>query len=453
MAGLVPLIFIAFMFSADALSLGVGPKEEWSRTFGGPYGDGFWSLQETDEGGCILAGYTASKGEGSDLWLVKADREGNPLWNKTFGGSGEDVGYFVKETKDGGYIVTGSTNSFDMGGERLWLLKADSNGSKEWNSIFGGFVSSAGDGGWSADETEDGGYIVTGYTQSYGEGKKDLWLLKTDCRGKELWDKTFGGAEGDVGMSVVETGDRGYILTGRTASFGSGGDDIWLLKTDSLGREEWNVTFGGKNDDVGFQVLDVGDGYVLMGRTESGSDDERIILIKTDYQGRKLWDRTYKGSAGTSLQPTSDGGFIIAGRIDSKDSRRDGLLIKTDSSGREEWAIPVRGAGEDIGTWAVESRAGGYLFAGITNSYGFGAEDGWLVKFQEKPMNDEDETGYNSIGNNSIGNNSIGNNSISTNSNSMNLTIVQSDKIDRIKDNISGNRLSNIENILNQKRV
>jgi len=383
-------IFVSSVLSADAQSQGEGPKEEWNRTYGGPYGDGFWSLQKTGDGGCILAGYTAAKGEGADLWLVRTDREGNPLWNRTFGGSGEDVGYFIQETKDGGYIVTGSTDSFGMGGERLWLLKTDSRGIKEWDRVFGGFVSSSGDGGWAANATEDGGYIVTGYTQSFGAGRKDLWLLKTDGQGKEIWDKTFGGTEDDVGMSVAGTGDGGYIVTGRTASFGAGGDDIWLLKADSLGREEWNTTFGGKNDDAGFQVLEVEDGYALVGRTESGSDDKRIILIKTDREGHKLWERTYKGSAGTSLQPTSDGGFIIAGRIDSEESGKDALLIKTDSSGREQWAVPRKGEGDDIATWAVESSDGSYLYAGITSSYGSGAEDGWLVKLQAGAANGEE---------------------------------------------------------------
>jgi len=430
-------LFVSFILLADAFSLEGGPKEEWNRTFGGPYGDGFWSLQRTGDGGCILAGYTASKAEGADLWLLRADQEGDPLWNKTFGGSGEDVGYFVLETKDGGYLVTGSTDSFGMGGERLWLLKTDSRGIKEWDRIFGGFVSSSGDGGWAAEATEDGGYIVTGYTQSIGAGRKDLWLLKTDGQGNEIWDKTFGGTEDDVGMSVAGTGDEGYIVTGRTASFGSGGDDIWLLKTDSQGREEWNATFGGKNDDAGFQVLDGGDGYALVGRTESGSDDERIVLIKTDDEGQKLWERTYKGSAGTSLQPTSDGGFIIAGRIDSEESGRDGLLIKTDSSGRAQWATPLRGEGEDIGTWAVENSDGSYLFAGITSSYGSGAEDGWLVKFQARPMNNEEERADNA--------------SLGAISNSMNFTINQSSKINMDKDKVSGKRLSNIEKIFNEK--
>ena len=370
-------------------SLEVGPKVEWSRTLGGPYGDGSWSLQETKDGGYILVGNTANRGEGSDLWLIKTDQKGNPIWNKIFGGSGEDIGYFVHETRDG-YIITGSTKSYGIGEERLWLLKTDGNGSKNWTRVFGGFVSSLGEGGWSLDETKDGGYIVTGYTQSLGKGRKDLWLLKIDNQGNEAWDKTYGGTEDDAGMSVVRTRDDGFIVAGRTASFGKGGDDIWLLKTDSRGEEVWNTTFGGTKDDAAFQVVELLDGYALVGRTESGSNKMRIILIKTNLEGKKVWEKAYKGSAGTSLQPTSDGGFIIIGRVDNDETGRDALIIKTDSIGREEWALPLGGPRDDIGTSIVESRDGSYVFAGITDSQGFGAEDAWLVKLRTEAMNRTD---------------------------------------------------------------
>jgi hypothetical protein len=368
-------------------SLEVGPEVEWSRTLGGPYGDGSWSLQETKDEGYILVGNTATLGEGSDLWLIKTDREGNPLWNKTFGGSGEDIGYFVHETRNNGYIITGSTESYGIGEERLWLIKTDGNGSKSWTRIYGGFVSSSGDGGWSLDETKDGGYIVTGYTQSRGLGRKDLWLLQIDDQGNEEWDRTYGGTEDDAGMSVVQTRDDGYIVAGRTASFGKGGDDVWLLKMDSRGKEVWNTTFGGIKDDAAFQVVELIDGYALVGRTESGPDKMRIILIKTNLDGKKVWERAYKGSAGTSLQQTSDGGFIIIGRIDNEESGRDALVIKTNSIGREEWALPLGGERDDIGTSIVESRDGSYVLAGITSSEGQGAEDAWLVKLRTEDKN------------------------------------------------------------------
>ena len=135
------IVLAALATSASAFQ----PVEEWNRTYGGHYGDGAWSLQDTNDGGYIFAGFTSSLGQSSDLWLVKTDSSGLAV-NKTFGGSEEDVGYFVKQTKDSGYIVTGSTRSYGMGEERLWLLKTDFNGSNEWDRTFGGFVSSSGEG-------------------------------------------------------------------------------------------------------------------------------------------------------------------------------------------------------------------------------------------------------------------------------------------------------------------
>jgi hypothetical protein len=371
---LAMLLFMVFPSS------GVQIEQEWSRTFGGHYGDGVWSVQAAKDGGYILAGYTSSRGEGSDLWLIKTDSEGHEIWNKTFGGSGEDVGTYVAATKDGGYIVVGSTKSYGMGEERLWLLKTDSNGSLQWDRTFGGFVSSSGDGGWSACETSDG-YIMTGYTKSSGSGGKDLWLIKTDADGNMVWDRTYGGPKDDVGISVIQAGD-GYVLAGRTASFGSGGDDIWLLRVGPDGRELWNTTFGGNHDDAAFQVMAQPDGYVVVGRTESDSV-KSAILIKTNLLGRKLWERVYEdGSAGISLHQASDGGFIIGGHIESRGSGSDGLLIKTGPNGAEEWALRLGGPGDDTGTAVVDSR-GDFLLAGITSSAGAGAEDAWLVKVSE----------------------------------------------------------------------
>ena len=257
----ISFILFFLVLSSCFSALAAEPLEEWNLTFGGQYADGAWCLQETEDGGNILVGNSASRGEGSDLLLIRTDGMGKCIWSRIWGGSGEDVGYFVQETRDGGFIVTGSTKSFSMGEELLWLVKTDGNGNLSWDKTFGGFVSSSGDGGWSVDETDDGGYIITGYTQSLGSGRKDLWLLKTDGQGSKIWDKTFGGREDDVGMSVLQSRDGGYIVAGRTASFGKGGDDIWLLKTDSLGEEQWNETFGGKQDDAGFQVVELTDGY------------------------------------------------------------------------------------------------------------------------------------------------------------------------------------------------
>jgi len=363
------------------------PGVEWNQTFGGHYGDGAWCLQETEEGGYILVGNSASRGQGSDLFLVRTDANGNCTWSQLFGGSGEDAGYFVQQTRDGGFIAVGSSESFGMGSELLWLVKTDGNGSLLWDRTYGGFVSSSGDGGWSVDETDDGGYVIAGYTQSLGSGRKDMWLLRTDSLGNLLWQKTFGGQEDDVGMSVLESRDGGYIAAGRTGSFGKGGDDMWLVKTDSAGNEIWNATYGGKEDDAAFQVVETEDGYALVGRTASGSEDRRAALIKVNQEGRKLWQNEYTASSAASLALASDGGFVISGRLDSSETGRDALLIKTDSRGREQWRMTLtcggmQTTGNEIGTFVVSCRDGSYALAGITDSCGHGAEDAWLVKIQ-----------------------------------------------------------------------
>lgn len=392
---LSPLLLSADAAAQDDANV-TAPHEVWNKTFGGQYGDGAWCLQETEDTGSILAGNTASRGEGSDLFLIRTDGGGNAIWSRAFGGSGEDVGYYVQETADGGFIVTGSTKSYSMGSELLWLLRTDANGSQIWDKTFGGFVSSSGDGGWALSETEDGGFIITGYTQSLGAGRKDLWLLRTDGEGRLIWDRTFGGKEDDVGMSVLQSRDGGFVVAGRTASFGQGGDDIWLLKTDGNGREVLNDTFGGKKDDAGFQVIELKDGYAVAGRTESGPQKERIRLIRLDKKGKKIWEKTYAGSSAASIHATDDDGIIIAGRIDSEKTGRDALVIKVDSSGNELWSMTLGGPADDIGTFIVSCRDGSYMLAGITSSFGAGREDAWLAKIQDGPEQEAsgDSAGY-----------------------------------------------------------
>ena len=202
-------------------------------------------------------------------------------WMKTFGGPDRDEGFSVRQTTDGGYIIVGDR---DYHGD-VWLIKIDSNGDETWDRTFGGICLDA---GLSVQQTTDGGYIFTGQTMSFGTGVQDVWLIKTDNNGIELWNKTFGGQNHDYsfGISVKQTSDGGYILVGDTLSFPAGSVDVWLIKTDNSGNKVWDKTFGGTSRDEGKSVQQTTDGgYIIGGYTESNFNND-VLLIKTNSKGQ-----------------------------------------------------------------------------------------------------------------------------------------------------------------------
>jgi hypothetical protein len=322
-------------------------RNGWNHTFGGDSYDEGYSVQQTSDNGYIITGATVSFGAGNwDVWLIKTDSSGNEEWNRTFGGSNYDRGSSTQQTTDGGYIIAGATYSYGLGDFDIWLIKTDSVGIEVWNATFGG---SSSDWCYSVQQTTDGGYIIVGDTASYGAGDSDVWLIKTDSNGNEVWNATFGGMKYDKGYSVQQTTDGGYIITGYTGSYDADdtGCDIWLIKTDLNGIEEWSQTFGGtgisNKFDFGYSVQQTSDGgYIITGDTEiyfvAASN---IWLIKTDSNGNEEWNRIFGGAAsdrGRSVQQTSDAGYIITGWATSySGADPDIWLIKTDPSGNEEW--------------------------------------------------------------------------------------------------------------------
>ena len=232
------IVFAMLVFVSIGCAIGAtAPEEAWNQTFGGTFDDEAWSVQQTEDGGYILAGQTWSYGAGGcDVWLIKTDPNGSELWNKTFGGSSPDYAYSIDQTEDGGYILAGYTESFGAGGFDVWLIKTDTNGYELWNKTFGGGTSN--EMARAVQQTTDGGYILAGYKGSNGLESLDVWLIKTDTNGYELWNKTIGGSDKDYATSAQQTTDGGYILAGKTMSYGAGYTNVWLIKTDSTGIKE-----------------------------------------------------------------------------------------------------------------------------------------------------------------------------------------------------------------------
>ena len=304
---------------------------------------------------------------------------------KTYGGTNEDIGHCVQQTTDGGYIISGSTESFGAGSDDVWLIKTDSDGNWMWDKTFGGS-----DVDWSSSvqQTTDGGYILTGVTASFGDDYGDVWLIKTDSDGNESWNRTYGGTDyGGVGYSVQQTTDGGYIITGIKSSIETEEFYVLLIKTDSDGNESWNKTFGGTTDALyaGSCVRQTTDGgYIITGEKQtSDAGYVDVWLIKTDSDGNKTWDKTFGGThndLGMCVQQTSDGGYIITGYTELYLSG-DIWLIKTDSNGNEIWAKSygiILNAG--WGNWVQQTTDGGYIITGFAWEINGDNTDAWLIK-------------------------------------------------------------------------
>lgn len=285
----------------------------WTKTFGGEYSSIGYSVQQTIDRGYIITG--CKEYDNKDVWLIKTDANGDTVWTKTYGKNKNDYGFSLKQTTDGGYIIIGSTESDINDRYDFWLLKTDSLGDTLWTKIFGG---SGQDIGNSVLQTRDGGYFVLGNTTSFDSIHNDIWLIKTDLNGDTLWTKTFGGSDSEYGYKIEETIHGYYIILGSTKSYGAGLFDIWLIMIDEEGDTLWTKTFGGIYDDYGTSIIQTIDGgFIITGHTKSfGAGDADFYLIRTNSSVDTLWTNTYGGTEtdyGVSTSLISGMGFMMVG--------------------------------------------------------------------------------------------------------------------------------------------
>lgn len=354
----------------------------FQKTIGGPANDWSRCIIPAIDGGYLIVGETTGFGvSGSDGYVVKSDVNGVVLWTKTIGSFGTDFIHDIKAISDTGYVAVGSIYSNSASNYVMWLAKLDISGDTIWTLSFGTVNSGQGK---SVQETSDGGYIAAGITGNVGGLFLNFYLIKTDVNGNVLWDKSIGGGGTDHPWSIKQTNDGGYIVCGSSDSF-LGNTNVLLVKTDSLGNLLWSKTFGGTDLEFSYSVLQTNDGgYIVAGKTKSfGAGAYDVYLIKTDSSGNLQWSKSYGGAnddLANNVQQTVDGGYILTGLSLSFSSSANVYAIKTDSLGIVQWSKAYGGSGADGGYSSKETVDGGYIFSGYTWSYGLTDADIYLIK-------------------------------------------------------------------------
>ncbi|MBA2423332.1 MAG: hypothetical protein H0V61_08925 [Chitinophagales bacterium] len=359
-------------------------NKQWDKRYGGDKKEQLYSAQQTTDGGYILAGWSESGISGqktqpsngsSDYWILKVNANGNKQWDARYGGSGDDELRALEQTADGGYIMAGTSNSgisgdktqINKGENDFWMVKADANGVKQWDKDFGGSDIEELN---AVHQTADGGYILGGWSRSGVSGDKsqpiqginDYWIVKTDENGVKLWDARYGGSEHEYLYSLEQTSDGGYIIGGYSESdisgdktqMGQGGYDFWIVKTNESGVKQWDATFGGSGYDKLKSIIQTLEGgYIMAGWSESGiSGDKTEVslglsdywVIKTDANGAKTWDSDFGGANDEKVHrvlQTIDGGFLLAGHTFSG---QNGDISQPTQGANDYWILKLSGS-------------------------------------------------------------------------------------------------------------
>jgi predicted secreted protein len=364
-------------------------------TLGGAKDESPGAIEQTRDGGYVIAGTTQSYGAGGrDVWVIRLDPAGRVLWERSYGGPLDDSGYSVVETPDLGFIVGGATASFGAGDVDGWILKLDALGNIEWQRTYGG---ADGDSIRAVRTTHPNGYVAAGATRSFGAGDEDIWVMKLDPRGNVQWERTFGGdgvgpdgKYADSTWSIEQLSNNGYFIAGDAyLPLSAGHWDGWALKLRPEGEPLWERTLGGTGREhfmQGHQLPD--ESYIATGVTQSfgaGADD--LWMVHLDRFGDMIWEFAYGGKGedgGQSVQGTPDGGFLVGGYTESFSADRDGWLVKLDARGNIEWQRAYGGPGWDDIKRLARTHDGNFVALGSTTSFGAGGMDIWVLKLDAK---------------------------------------------------------------------
>lgn len=375
-------IILSFVFAVITVCYSYAQQIKFKRVYGsGGYEYGYSAVQTLDKGYAI-AGVTSSYGYGNtDVYLVKLDTVGNPSWFRVYGGINVDRGLCVRQTLDSGYVIAGYTNSIGVSGYNMYLIRTNKLGDTLWTRTYGGddwdFAN-------AIEVTSDGGYVLCGSTYSYGKGDKDVYLVKINAAGDTLWTKTYGGISEDEAFSVKQTTDGGYILAGYTNSYGAGSSDVYYIRTNATGDTLWTKTLGGTGADRANSILQAADGgFVLAGyKYDATLTVNQAYIVKTNTVGNPMWIREYgapNDAGANALIEANDGGYVWAGKL-NLGGHYDIYFFKLDINGDFVFATTYGTTAEDEAffTWPTEDN--GYIVGGTTNGIGYGLNDVFFIK-------------------------------------------------------------------------
>jgi prepilin-type N-terminal cleavage/methylation domain-containing protein len=368
------------------------PYVSFAVTLGNTGFENIYGIAQISDGSYVLAGTTASYGAGGqDALIAKYTLGGVLLWSRTWGGTGDEYAFGITQTSDGGFAISGRTTSYGAGYEDAFIAKYTSDGTLSWSRTWGSGASD--DEAKVITQTSDGGYVIAGNTGSFGAGNWDVFVAKYTSGGTLLWSKTWGGAGIESERAISSTSDGGFVIAGITASYGAGSDDAFIAKYTSSGTLSWSETWGGTGSDRAMSIIQTTDGgYAVTGDTYSYGDvsmGNNAFIAKYTSVGILSWSRTWGGSSqdwASSLIQTTDGGYVMAGYTNSYGAGRDDTFAtKYTSDGTLSWSRTFGGGNYDEAWTMTQTIDGGFAMAGYTNSYGTGSGtgdyDALLVKY------------------------------------------------------------------------